>query len=134
MTNRELDAAIAEALGEVEANAPIGDGLTRTETVYARSMEDANEQLRKMYPRSLGTLRPAVYIGPAYSTDPVAADALMRALRERGLCIVLDIDERPAATVMREEWAGIDVFEATGDTWTLALAKAALRALTGGEL
>lgn len=117
MTNRELDAAIAEALGEQVCRDETCDG-------------DCGK---------LGDTLQHAFVScgdnciPRYHDDPVAAVALMRALRDRGLCIVLNIDERPAATVMREGCADCDVFEAAGDTWTLALAKAALSALTAGK-
>ena len=135
MTPRELDAAIAEALGEVEANAPIGDGMTRTKTVYASSMTEANEELGRLYPRNLDTLRRANYVGPAYSTDPVAADALMQELVGRGWDVSIEkpvVVEHWYAAI----WSHADAtrrYVANADTWTHALARAALAALTADK-
>lgn len=73
---RELDALVAEKVfGEVEARAPVGDGMTRTETVVAATMEAANDDLRAGYPKMLaaGKLWPAEFCGPEYSTDIAAA-------------------------------------------------------------
>lgn len=111
MTNRELDAAIAEALGnEVYRDEHFGaflviDGMTDIAFEYEV---------------------------PAYSTDPVAADALMRALRERGWGFGIDCEPDGETQVCITE-GHVFLADETDDTWTLALAKAALSALTAGK-
>lgn len=142
MTTRELDAAIAEALGlpPVEELRParpgrgwaalygwrvnplgVDDDLVE-EFIYSRDGGDV--ALSPM--RFASGFRP-----PAYSTDPVAADALMRALRERGMGAVIVVEgDTPAGVTVFKPGVEGPRHSASAGTWTEALARAALAALT----
>lgn len=96
---RALDAEIAETvMGEVAANAPVGDGMTRTATIYKPTMQKANEEIRRAYPKSLakGQLWDAQYVGPRYSTDMAAAWSVVENLASRGWKV--DVQNRYAPT------------------------------------
>lgn len=124
MTNRELDAAIAEALGNPH---------------WVRA--EPQPQHAEWYGDCDGygpDGECSVCTGiiacdlPAYSTDPVAADALMRALRERGWGFGIDCEPDGETQVCITK-GYVFLADETDDTWPLALAKAAHAALTAGK-
>ena len=65
-----------------------------------------------------------------YDTDPVAADGLMTELRERGLAVHIEGEAEGWDVYLFPEVGDDMVARACGTTWTEALAKAALAALT----
>lgn len=110
MTNRELNAAIAEALGWQRWEPFADQARTKPQTEWFAP----------------GAKYPTTLL-PAYHADPAAADALMRALRERGWDVGVRINVHGAAASV------VHRFDAIADTWTEALAHAALSALTAGK-
>lgn len=121
MTNRELDAAIAVALGA---------GRWTEHVFVAMDMTGINRCMTCYEPE--GTSGPCVREPAAYSSDPVAASMLMSTLRERGFSISIDWEHGydVHATLVRFASPGmsIEVEEHSG-TWTEALARAARAAL-----
>ena len=124
---RELDALVAEeVMGEVEAHAPVGDGLTRTDVFGAPSLLAADDKIRVAYPKSLaaGRLWPAQYCGPKYSTDLAAAWEVVEKMRERYVDFLLEWDHDQ----WRASYCGENE-DARADTVALAICLAALRAV-----
>lgn len=84
---RALDCEIAErVIGEVEANAPCGDGLTRTDVFTGATLVECDALIRKAYAKHVAhgmKLWPAAYIGPEYSTDIAAAWLVVAAMVDR---------------------------------------------------
>lgn len=93
---RELDLMVAErVMREVEANAPCGDGLTRTISAIGMTLDECDVNIRGAYPKRIAQgmkIWPAQYIGPAYSTDIAAAWQVVEKMRERGYWV--DIEPR----------------------------------------
>jgi len=81
-----LSVRVAEVVfGEVEAHAPCGDGLTRTDRFYGPTLANCDEQIRRAYPKSLarGELWPAEYCGPDYQGDIASAWLVVEAVARR---------------------------------------------------
>jgi hypothetical protein len=86
-----LNVLVAERVFEhVEANAPVGDGMSRTGIFSGATLAECDADIRERYKKHAlrGELWPAEYVGPDYSGEIAAAFLVVEKMRASGWAFV----------------------------------------------